>query len=181
VINLWNFFCCCDQKARAASARSFTLSQQATIKITTRSLYCCLFAPRICRWCSSRTFRSWWTAHSPQRQRSGRNIVNAKLYTINIRILSRMSGNRFECFALTVTLETHWYKIMWWTFNSFPRCTMGSTCRLKKVQSHALTKLKQTKSKLLTECNVFSFSIAYFSEAWPSIWIQLNSIHGRTF
>jgi len=154
------FCCCCSQKPRPASARSFTLSQQATIKITTRSLYYCLFTPHICRWCSSRTFRSWWTVDSPQHQRSGWNIVDAKSYTVNIRILSRMSGNRFECFALTVTLETHWYKRMWWTFNSFPRCTTGSTCRLKNVRSHAQTKLKQTKSKLLTECNVFSFSIA---------------------
>jgi len=35
----------------------------------TRSLYYCLFAPHICWCCSSRTFRSWRTAHSVQRQR----------------------------------------------------------------------------------------------------------------
>ena len=37
---------------------------------TPRSLYCCLFTPHIYRCCSSPTFRSWWTAHSAQRQRS---------------------------------------------------------------------------------------------------------------
>jgi len=33
-----------------------------------RSLYDCLFAPLIYGCCSSRTFRSWWTAHSTQRR-----------------------------------------------------------------------------------------------------------------
>jgi len=43
---------------------------------TTRSFYYCLFSPhiRICC-CSSRTFRSWWTAHSAQRQRWGCNNI----------------------------------------------------------------------------------------------------------
>ena len=40
----------------------------------TRSLYCCLFMPHIyC--CSFCTFRSWWTAHSGQRQQSGCNNI----------------------------------------------------------------------------------------------------------
>jgi len=86
---------CCDRKARAACAQSFTLCQQARIEITRRdhssrvlvvtfnrshvsigractprTLYYCLFAPHIYRCCSSRTLRSWWIAHSAQRQRS---------------------------------------------------------------------------------------------------------------
>ena len=36
-----------------------------------RSLYHCLFAPHIYGCCSSCTLRSWWTAHSVQRQRRG--------------------------------------------------------------------------------------------------------------
>ena len=39
----------------------------------TRSLYYCLFVPRIYGCCSSRTFRSWWIAHSTQRHRRGCN------------------------------------------------------------------------------------------------------------
>ena len=41
-----------------------------------QSLYYCLFVPRLCGCCSSRTFRSWWIAHSMQRQRSGCNRCN---------------------------------------------------------------------------------------------------------
>ena len=90
---------CCYRKSRAACAQSFALWQQATIEFTChdhssrtlvvtfncsqvnigrastpRSLYYCLFAPHICIWCcSSRTFRSWWTAYSAQRQLRGCN------------------------------------------------------------------------------------------------------------
>ena len=42
----------------------------------TRSLCYCLFASRIYGCCSSRTFRSWWTTHSAQRQRRGCNSSN---------------------------------------------------------------------------------------------------------
>jgi len=94
---------CCYRKARAASAQSFTLWvwwQQATIEImrrnhssrtlvimfnrsqvstgkdsTPQSLYYCLFAPRISGCYSSRTSRSWWTAHLTQRRRRGCNRV----------------------------------------------------------------------------------------------------------
>jgi len=62
----------CDRKARVASAQSFTLWQQATIEIT-RSLYYYLFVPHIYGCYSSRTSRSWWIAHSTQRQRRGCN------------------------------------------------------------------------------------------------------------
>jgi len=83
---------CCDRKAQAACAQSFTLWQQATIKIMRRnqslraliimfsrsqvtigrdsmpqSLYYCLFGPHIYGCCSSCTFHSWWIAHSTQR------------------------------------------------------------------------------------------------------------------
>jgi len=40
---------------------------------TPRSLYYCLFAPLIYGCSFSRTFRSWWTAHSAQRQLGGCN------------------------------------------------------------------------------------------------------------
>jgi len=42
-----------------------------------RSLYYCLFAPDIYGCCSSRTSRSWWTAHLTQRQQRGCNIANS--------------------------------------------------------------------------------------------------------
>jgi len=83
---------CCDQKARAASAQSFTLWWQATIEIkchdhssctlvvrfnrsqvnigrdsTPQSLYCCLFTPHIYGWYSSQTSRSWWITQHIQR------------------------------------------------------------------------------------------------------------------
>jgi len=52
----------CDWKGRAASAQTFTLWHQATIKIPRRAkFYFCLFATHGC--CSSRTSRSWWIAH----------------------------------------------------------------------------------------------------------------------
>ena len=50
---------------------------------TPRSLYYCLFASHIYGCCSSRTFRSWWTAHSAQRQRRGCNRCRVRL---NIQI-----------------------------------------------------------------------------------------------
>ena len=43
---------------------------------STKSLYFCLFAPRIYGYCSSRTFRSWWTA---QRQRRGCNTTKVQV------------------------------------------------------------------------------------------------------
>jgi len=66
---------CCDRKARAASAQSFTLWQQATRDHPTRSLYYCLFAPRIYGGYSSCTSRSCWIAHSTQCQPRGCNSV----------------------------------------------------------------------------------------------------------
>jgi len=43
-------------------------------------LCCCLFEPRIYGCYSSRTFRSWWNAHSMQRQWSGCNKCNKRNY-----------------------------------------------------------------------------------------------------
>ena len=54
---------CCDRKARAASAQSFTLWQQATIEITRRVHFYCVFAPHIFGCYFSRTSRSWWITH----------------------------------------------------------------------------------------------------------------------
>jgi len=82
---------CCDRKARAANAQSFTLWQEAAIEITLivtiskyyqlftsiigdrspRSLCYCLFVPHIYGCYSSRTSGSWWVAHSTQRQPRG--------------------------------------------------------------------------------------------------------------
>ena len=55
---------------RAASTQSFTPWQQATIEgdHKPQSFYYCLFAPHIHGCCSSHTSRSWWVAHSTQRQ-----------------------------------------------------------------------------------------------------------------
>ena len=88
---------CCDRKARAAYAQSFTLWQQATIEITChghssqtlllrsivgitrgytpRSLYYCLFAPLIYGCFSSRTFHSWWITYSTQCHWRGYNTA----------------------------------------------------------------------------------------------------------
>jgi len=42
---------------------------------TSRSLYYCLFVPHIYGCCSLRTFHSWWTVHSAQRQRRGCHVT----------------------------------------------------------------------------------------------------------
>jgi len=61
---------CCDRKARAASAQSFTLWQQATIEITYHDHTVIA---------SSRTSRSRWIAHSTQR-RGCNTITGAYIY-----------------------------------------------------------------------------------------------------
>ena len=53
---------------------------------STRSLYCCLFAPHIYGCYSSRASHSWWTAHSAQRQRRG---CNTCLYVSNLQIYKK--------------------------------------------------------------------------------------------
>ena len=56
---------CCDRKARAACAQSFTLWQQATIEFTCHDHYYCFFV--LYMWCCSlHTSRSWWITHSIQ-------------------------------------------------------------------------------------------------------------------
>jgi len=104
--------CCCDRKGRAASAESFTLWPQATTEIirrnhssrklvilfnrsqpgtgrnsTPQSLYHCLFGPRINGCYSSRTSRSWWIAHSTQRQPRGCNNVTEVFHFLLKRCL----------------------------------------------------------------------------------------------
>ena len=77
ITNKGSKYFCCDRKARAASAPSFTLWQQATVEVTRRDNYCCLFAPYTNGCYSSHTYRSWWIAHSPPgEQRSCNNVVN---------------------------------------------------------------------------------------------------------
>jgi len=60
----------CDRKARAPSAQSFTLWQQATLEIMRRnhSSIACLHHI-IYAYCYSRISRSWWIAHPMQCER----------------------------------------------------------------------------------------------------------------
>jgi len=75
------FYYCCDRKARAACGQSFKLWQQATIDSTCHdNSIDCFFTPHIYGCCSSRTSRSWWTAHSTKRQRRGCNFNKGVFY-----------------------------------------------------------------------------------------------------
>jgi len=69
---------CCDQKAQAANALSFTLWQQATIEITCHDhciIACSHHIYILYGCCSSCTSCSWWIAHSTQCQWRGCNNI----------------------------------------------------------------------------------------------------------
>ena len=83
---------CYDQKAQAASAQCFTLWQQATIDITQRDHLLLLVRATYIYGCSSsRTSRSWWIAHSTQRQRRGCNNTfktNSVSFTFELTLVA---------------------------------------------------------------------------------------------
>jgi len=73
----WKSLHCCNRKSRAACAQSFAPWQQATIEIARRdhSIIACSCHISFYGCYSSRTSRSWWIAHSTQRQLRGCNTT----------------------------------------------------------------------------------------------------------
>ena len=68
-----------------------------------QSLCYCSFAPHIYGCCSSHTSRSWWIAHSMQRQRRGCNSSNTCNWAECFWML--FSGKYFNCRLQGVTFE----------------------------------------------------------------------------
>ena len=77
---------------------------------TLQSLYYCLFAPRICGCCSSRTSRSWWITRSTQRQRSGCNTTqwNIQAVCINYTVFRRKMTENFQFNWLPRAISSLW-------------------------------------------------------------------------
>ena len=90
---------CCDRKARAAHKAFHTVAASSNRDHMPWSLYYCLFAPDIYGCYSSRTSRSWWIAHSTQRQ--GRGCSTGFSHSIKLRgsleyVYKRLVGMRLD-------------------------------------------------------------------------------------
>ena len=125
---------CCDRKAWAACAQSFALLKKATIEFTCRdhSLVACS-CHIYCIYCSSHTFRLWWTTHSAQCQRRGCNNIPSFLQRTAPIACSFCEGFTRHDLHILVTAPFCCNRKAWvacaWSFVLWQQATIEFTCR----------------------------------------------------